>query len=355
MSLGDFLAARAKSRANYDGIDVATAYDDPELEWASLDARAALVDTRFRRTIIASGDERRQFLHGQLSQSLVTLKTGDGAPALLLNAQGRVIAILAVYDEGETFEIMVEASHLDVTVERLQQFLVADDVDFQVEEPRDRFAVIGPDACHMLEGMGIPIPSRADASSSGAWFMRSGRLGGVDVLAYGRADLRVPTVEIVAADGAPAWRALEAAGAKPAGSSAYETLRIESGTPRYGVDVDQNRVALEARLEWAIHFRKGCYVGQEIVERAVSRGRVNRVLALLGTDRPARPGERVGHAGEKDIVTSSVVSPRSGPICLAYIPRENAEPGTKLVIERRDRDVVARVLPWPRAEVYPGR
>ena len=355
MSLGDFLAARATSRAPYEGVEVAQSYGDPELEWASLDARVGLVDARYRRTIIASGEERRQFLHGQLSQSLVTLKTGDGAPALLLNAQGRVMAILAVYDEGETFEMAVEASHLDLTLERLQQFLVADDVEFQNEEPRDRFSVVGPDACHMLEGLGIPIPSRAHASMSGAWFMRSGRLGGVDVLAYGRADLRVPTVDIVATDGAPAWRALETAGAKPVGTDAYEMLRIESGTPRYGVDVDQSRVALEARLEWAIHFRKGCYVGQEIVERAVSRGRVNRVLVLLSADVPLRRGERVGHAGEKDTVTSCTISPRLGPICLAYVPRENAEPGNKLVIERRDRDVTVRVLPWPRVEVYPGR
>ena len=81
-----------------------------------MDGRAGLFDTSFRRTIIVSGSERREFLHGQLSQSLVTLKPGDGAPALLLNAQGRVISIVAIYDEGEAFEIAVQADNLDATL-----------------------------------------------------------------------------------------------------------------------------------------------------------------------------------------------------------------------------------------------
>ena len=355
MSLGSWLATRAKSRAVYDGAEVAVVYDEVDLEWASLDGAAALVDTSYRRTLIASGEERRPFLHGQLSQSLVTLKTGEGAPALLLDAQGHVIALVAIYDEGETFEIMVEDAHAERTLERLRQFLVADAVEFELEAPRERFCIVGPDAFHVLGRVGIEVPPRALTTRNGAWFMRSPRLADSDVLLYGRADLRVPCVEVVASDATPAWRALEAAGAKPAGSDAFEIVRIESGTPRYGVDVDEERLALEARLEWAIHFRKGCYVGQEIVERTTSRGRVHRLLSLLATDEPVRPGDQVAATSEKDVVTSSAVSPRSGAICLAYVMRELAEPGKELSVVHLDADVSARVLPWPRTGVRSGR
>jgi folate-binding protein YgfZ len=140
-----------------------------------------------------------------------------------------------------------------------------------------------------------------------------------------------------------------------AGERAREIVRIEGGTPRYGVDVDESRIALEARLEWAIHFRKGCYVGQEIVERAVSRGRVNRLLALLATQEPARRGDLVQATGDNETVTSVVNSPRLGTICLAYALREHGEPGKKLTLERGDTKIAARVLPWPRPEIYAGR
>jgi folate-binding protein YgfZ len=188
------------------------------------------------------------------------------------------------------------------------------------------------------------------------WFVRTARIAGVEVTVYGRGDMRVPAIEIVAqGDAAPVWQAFESRGARPAGSQAYEIVRVEGGTPRYGVDVDEERVALEARLEWAIHFRKGCYVGQEIIERAVSRGRVNRVLALLATDEPAQAGDSVQATGDKEVVTSVVMSPRVGPMCLAYALREHAEDGKKLVLERGQHHIGARVLPWPRPEIYAGR
>ena len=355
MSLTDLLASRAKAVIAYDGVEVARTFGDPEIEWATLDAAVALVDTSYRRTIIVSGTERRSFLHGQISQSVLTLKTGESQPSLLLNAQGRVLAIVAVYEEGETFEIVVEEANLTPTFERLEQFLVADDVEFRIEEARDRFAVVGPDTPRLLAQLGVGLPAEVHSSASGTWFMRAARIAGLDVLLYGRADLRVPAIEVVADDVEPVWRALEAAGAKPAGADAFEIIRIEGGTPRYGVDVDAERLALESRLEWAIHFRKGCYVGQEIVERTVSRGRVPRLLTLLATEKPVHVGDRVADTGEKDVVTSVAVSPRGGPLCLAYVMTELAEPGKKLTVRGVAGEVAARVLAWPRTQVYPGR
>jgi folate-binding protein YgfZ len=349
------LEARCVSTGEYDGAVVAESYGDVELEWASIDGSAGLINTSFRRTITASGSERREFLNGQLSHSLVTVKEGQGTPCLVLTAQGRLVSILSVYDAGEAIKLVVEETSVKPTVARLEQFLVADDVELEVEPARERFTVAGPDAPRMVASFGVDVPP-FDKTRAAEWFMRTARIAGVEVTVYGRADLRVPSIEIVATgDAAPVWQAFEGRGARPAGSCAYEIVRVESGTPRYGVDVDESRVALEARLEWAIHFRKGCYVGQEIVERAVSRGRVNRLLSLLATSEPARRGDLVQATGEKETVTSVVVSPRLGPICLAYALREHAEPGKKLMLERGEQRIAARVLPWPRPEIYPGR
>jgi folate-binding protein YgfZ len=355
VSLAKLLETRTKSFTDYEGANVPLSYGDVDLEWATLDGSAALLDARYRTTITASGAERREFLNGQLSHSLVTLKEGRGTPSLLLNAQGRVVSILSIYDAGPAFKLLVESSQLEATKKRLEQFLVADDVELEVEPARDRFTVAGKDAPRVVASFGVDVPN-ADSTRMSEWFMRSARIGGVDVTLYGRGDLRVPAIEVVVnGDGAPVWEAFEARGARPVGTQAFEIVRIEGGTPRVGVDVDDTRVALEARLEWAIHFRKGCYVGQEIIERAVSRGRVNRLLCLLSTAEEARHGDSVQATGEKEFVTSAATSPRLGPICLAYALRELGEVDKKLVLERGQHTIAAKVLPWPRKEIYAGR
>lgn len=355
MSLAKYLETRARSFVDYEGVNVAASYGDVDLEWATLDGGAALVDTRFRTTITASGSERREFLNGQLSHSLVTLKEGRGTPALLLTAQGRVVSIVSVYDAGAAFKLVTDVAQLESTMKRLEQFLVADDVEFEREPARDRFTVAGRDAPRVVASLGVDVPN-ADSTRVSEWFMRTARIGGVDVTLYGRGDLRVPAIEVVVAgDGAPVWQAFEARGARPVGVEAFEIVRIEGGTPRVGVDVDESRVALEARLEWAIHFRKGCYVGQEIIERAVSRGRVNRLLCLLSTAELAERGDSVQATGEKELVTSAATSPRLGPICLAYVLRELGEVDKKLTLERGQHAIAARVLAWPRKEIYAGR
>jgi folate-binding protein YgfZ len=355
VSIADLLAGRARATADYDGAEVAEAYDDVDLEWAAIDGNVAIADTRYRRTLVATGSEARQFLQGQLSHSLATLKDGRGAPSLLLTAQGHVVSILAAYDAGEAIELVVEERHLDRTRARLEQFLVADDVELEERPPSDRFTLVGRNVPRMVADFGIDVP-REDPTSAAGWFVRRVRIGGVNAVLYGRGDLRVPAVEFVCADGASLWREIEQQGVRAVGAHALELVRVESGLPRYGVDVDETRIALEARLEWAIHFRKGCYVGQEIIERAVSRGRVNRQLCLLATEEPAMAGDLVHDTGEKEVVTSTAISPRSGPICLGYALRELAEPGKQLTLVRGDHHTIqARVLPWPRREVYAGR
>lgn len=181
-------------------------------------------------------------------------------------------------------------------------------------------------------------------------------------MVFSRDDLRVPSFDVlvcdsegVARDVAAVARAIEAAGARPCSDAALEIVRIESGTARLGVDVDETRLAIEARLEWAIHFAKGCYVGQEVVERAVSRGRINHELCLLKLSAAVAAGARVESGGDHDVVTSVVTSPRLGTIALAYVPRAKAEAGTALTLLADGANIEAIVLPWPRKRTLPGR
>lgn len=326
---------------------------DVAADWAAMDAGAAVVDAPGRRFFHAEGEERREFLHGQVTAHVKSLAPGEGRAALVLTAQGRPLALLALYEDGERTWIATTAEHSDVARAALSRFLVADDCDFTEDLDASCLAVVGPRAAAVLEAVGV-----RGAASLPAWGMLGAVVAGAAVTVFSRGELRVPAFDVMIGSGedVDAVRdALVAAGARVAGAEALEILRIESGTPRYGVDVDETRIAVEARLQWAIHFAKGCYVGQEVVERAVSRGRINHELCLLKLAAGARPGARVDGGSEGDVVTSVAVSPRLGTIALAYLPRARAEAGASVTLIGDDATVEAAVLPWPRARVLEGR
>jgi len=351
MTLDAVVRAEARALTDYDGAETAVDFGDAAGEHRALVEGAAIIWLPQRRILRASGSERVPFLHGQLSSDVKGLGPGRGQASLLLTAQGRVEGVVALYDAGEALEIATDAASIEAIRGRIERFLVADDVELEAEA--------APSACI---GVGGPRAKEMLAASCGGSFALGhewGRieieLSGVGARVLARGELRVPFYEVVmgtnaAGAAADLWRSLRSAGAVPAGATAYEILRVESGVARYGVDVDEARIALEARLEWAIHFSKGCYVGQEVVERAVSRGRLNRRLALLGSEAPLPVGAHVEGGAERDIVTSSVVSPVRGPLALAYLDRERDVVGTRLSVGAE----TASVLDWPRIETYAG-
>ncbi len=136
----------------------------------------------------------------------------------------------------------------------------------------------------------------------------------------------------------------------PAGTEAYEIVRVESGTARYGIDVDVDRLAVEARLEWAIHFDKGCYVGQEVVARMEAAGRVSHLLVglALGAEPAAQPGSAI-FAGDKRVgeVTSSCRSALAGSIALGFVRSAHSAVGTELSVAGRATRVAALPFAGP--------
>jgi folate-binding protein YgfZ len=141
----------------------------------------------------------------------------------------------------------------------------------------------------------------------------------------------------------------------PVDDAAWEILRIEAGRPRYGVDVDEDRLILEAGMDDAVSLTKGCYLGQEVVARATSRGHINRKLVGLRLDgsRPAAAGAKLSGAErpEAGVITSSVISTRLGPIALGYVHRSLWEEGTELTVHDADGERKAKVttLPFPKS------
>lgn len=324
-------------------------------DWSRIDTGAGLVVPGNRRFFTATGEERLEFLHGQVTANVTALRPGMGCAAATLTAQGRPLALFALYEDGErTWVATIDTA---ATRAALSRFLVADDCEFEADVEASGLTIAGPRSAEVLAAAGAPV-----AASLGDWGIAAATIAGQAVLLFSRGNLRVPSFDVLACDGegrasdaAAVTAALEASGGVRVSVSALDIVRVESGSARYGVDVDDTRIAMEARLEWAIHFAKGCYVGQEVIERAVSRGRINHELCLLEVDGRVLPGAAVEGGGEADVVTSVAVSPRLGRLALAYLPRASTEAGTRVTLRGGDDVVEAVVLDWPRPRVLAGR
>ncbi|HEX7297422.1 MAG TPA: folate-binding protein [Solirubrobacteraceae bacterium] len=287
--------------------------------YAALTEACALVDRSERGKLALTGPQAKEFLTGQVTNDVESLEPGTGCYAALLTNKGKMLGDLRVLDVGPpTPELWLDTER--VALQTLFDTLRRGSVGWQAELHKRTLqqallSLVGPRAA---EAVGVELaPEHAN---------RHAELGGAPVLLVAT-DAGVDVV--CAADDAAAVRAALAVPEVP--EAAAEVVRVESGRPRYGVDLDETTIPQEADLNArAVSFTKGCYVGQETVARLHYKGKPNRHLrglrlsAAVPSGTPLVLGERqVGTLG------SSVLSPRHGPIGLAIVRRE-AGPGDEL-------------------------
>jgi len=285
--------------------------------------------------LVVRGPDRARFLHSMVTNDVEALRPGAGCRAAMLSVKGRLHGELVLYCDDEALLLEMDPALRAPLRDVLEKHIVMDDVE--IEDTTDgtrELALYGDGAREALAAaLGAPIPELAPYHHALV------------------AGVRVAAAPELAMPGYHVFGALEVAGAEPLDDARFEILRVEAGRPRWGVDVDADRLVLEANLDDAISLSKGCYLGQEVVARATARGHVNRRLLGLrldGTSAVGR-GARLSAAAREDagLVTSSVVSPRLGPIALAYVHRTVAEPGTELTVHDAAGERRGRVTPLP--------
>jgi glycine cleavage system T protein len=334
--LADYHASQGATLAEYRGAIVPARFTTVAEENRAGRRAAGLFDFSFRSKIALTGADRVRFLHGMVSNDIKKLAPGQGCYAAMLNAQGHILADLRVYCAPERLILDTDATLRDKVAALLRRYIIADKV---MIEPQNLYAIAfqGPRSRPLLEKtLHIELPEMGEfdhfATNYAGFPVRVVRASSTGEEGYEvwMADKALLPVWGAACGQAPTYDML------PCGSEALETLRIEAGIPRYGPDLGEDTLLLEANLLHAVSFSKGCYIGQENVERTRSRGHVNWKLSGVIVAGPVPPApETKLLAGGKEVgeITSACVSPALGKtIALAYLRREAAEPGTRLTL-----------------------
>jgi tRNA-modifying protein YgfZ len=306
--------------------------------YAALRNGAAIVD-RPEARLLMRGADRRSYLQGILTNDIAALTPGTGCYAAMLTAQGRMITDMRVLELGDRILLDVPRAIGTAVKDHLERFVFSEDVQVEdVTEAQAEIGLYGPRAIDVLAAAGVEggAPEELYATTRV-------RIAGHDALIVRADEVGVPGFDVVvdAAAAGDVRKTLAAAGAIDAGNDDVEAVRIESGRPRFGADLDTDTIPLEAGLEdRAISRSKGCYVGQEVIVRVQDRGhgRVARRLAGFTFDASAavpQPNAAI-RAGDREVgrVTSAAWSPSlARPVALGYVHRDFVEPGTEVFVD----------------------
>ena len=288
-----------------------------------------------------SGADRATYLQGLFTNDIAALRAGQGCYSAYLTPQGRMIADMHVYELGDVILLTTTGDVKDTVLSKLDQFVFAEDVQLgDVTATFAQWAVIGPQAAaalapllgvgeSALTAMAEHSNTRTEWRGTPAIVTRTSDAGEAGFDVYVEAAQSDALKSSLAGDGVPLIDDVVA-----------EAVRIESGVPAFGRDMDAETIPLEAGIEQrAVSFTKGCYVGQEVIVRVLHRGhgRVARKLVGLRLDGDRVPAaETTVQSSDKPVgeITSSTWSPALGrPIALAYVHRDFVEPGTKLSVD----------------------
>jgi folate-binding protein YgfZ len=359
-SLSDFHKSNGGVFTERDGWLLPDHFGDPFAEYDAVRSQVGLFDLSDHNFISLAGPDRVSFLQGMISNELRGLKPGQGVPAAFLNVQGKVLADTRVLCAQDSFLVDLWEPLKQKIIEHLNRYLVADEVEIHDVRDQILLSVQGPRARSLLEKVTgtSELPQtglqhlNVQISGSEVCLIYSNRTAqnGYDLLVPESDALKVAsTIQSIGKPFAAAWIGYQAA----------EILRVEAAIPRYGVDFGEDNLLLETGLDDAVSFTKGCYLGQEVVERIRSRGHVNKRLVafIIDGSESMRAGDLV-FSGDRQVgtITSSVRSPALGhSVALGYVQRGLWTTGTKLIIKRMGISTAATVsaLPLGRAEEAP--
>jgi aminomethyltransferase len=283
--------------------------------YEALRQSTAWIDLSDRGKIRVTGKDRVRLLHAMSTNDVKNLAPGNGLYAFFLDNKGRILVDTIIYNPGETLFLDTEPETAVKLRDHLNKYIIADDAHLQ-DETTDWAAIglEGPASISAGIELGISVPD-------GQYAIRDWGSGfAANVASTGSQGIRV---FLPAGEKDQFIQHLRAAGIPQATADEARIVRIENGKPRYGEEINDRYLVHETQAMHAVHFNKGCYLGQEIVERVRSRGQVHRLLTpvRIQTNTPPAAGTKLTANGEPAAeIASAVFSPALGEVVgLAYV------------------------------------
>jgi tRNA-modifying protein YgfZ len=306
--------------------------------YQALRESAAWIDLSTRGKLRVRGEDRARLLHAMSTNDIQNLKPGGGLYAFFLTAQGRILADANIYNRGESLFLDTEPETAEKLYSHLDKYIIADDAT--VEDETGQWAAIGlegPESIRYAEKLGISVPERNCVSDWRTGFVARAASTGPEGI----------RIFLSRADKDDLLRRFEELAIPNATASEARVVRLENGIPRYGEDMTERYLVQETQATHGVHFNKGCYLGQEIVERVRSRAQIHRLLTPIRIQSSSAPpaGTKLSVDG-KDVaeITSAVYSPSFGEVVgLAYVRTEAARDKPAMVVADGHAAIVARV------------
>jgi len=336
--------AAGAALVSWEGCRVPESYGDVAAEIAAATGGAALFDLAHVGLALISGDDCRRFSNGMFTNNLRRLQPGQGNRNALADLKGRLLAVAELYCAGadpDRFYVTLEGRDFAWFFARLDRYIIMDEVEVEdLGGERTLLSLQGPGAAGLLAAAGLPVPEAQFVEADGVSVMVRDRCGG------GGFDLMVP-----ASAAASTWAALLAAGATAAGLSALEAARVAAGKPRYPADVGEKTFAHELGMrDELLAFDKGCYLGQEVINRMDTMGRVNKRLAGLRAAGGAEIAGAEALLGDKVVGTVSSAAAVGGESLGLAILRNAAIEAGKVTLRTAAGEVEAVVSCPPFAD-----
>jgi aminomethyltransferase len=318
-----------------DGLTATADFEDVRAELHEILTGCGVYELGGRAKATLTGSDRVRWLNGIITNNIRDLSPGHGVYAFLLNPQGRILGDLYAYASAESLVIDTDATQLPKIRELFDHYIIMDDVEVSDSTRKiSAIGVKGPNARATMQAAGIDLPDLSPLSFADITWKS------IPVTVIRGDGPSIESYEVWASpENVGAIRdELKKSGARPVGTTALNYLRIAEGIPQYGQDIRERDLPQETEQERALHFTKGCYIGQEIVERIRSRGAVHRKFTgfLVDGALPV-PGMKIQIDGkEVGEVTSSASLPIANgpfPVALGYIRREVGTPGKQIELE----------------------
>jgi folate-binding protein YgfZ len=335
------LASAATRLENYRGAETAASFGNSAAEFRALLDGCGLFDMSWQAKLVLTGEDRVRWLNGMVTNNVRDLTVGHGVYNFVLTAQGRIVGDLVAYNRGDFVLVTTDCTQLAAIAEIFDRYIIMDDVE--VADISDKLAAVGvagPNAAQVLQAAGIDV-AQLEPGQVADFVWHS---VGISVARNTHPNMDAYEIWFASEQADSVWNELIAAGATPVGSVALELYRIARGVPLFGRDFGQRDLPQETEQKHALNFTKGCYIGQEIVERIRARAILHRTFTgFLVEGDPPQPGTKVQSDGKNigEITSAARVPFPNGEltVALGYLRREFEATGTAVQIGEQQATV----------------